>query len=90
MHAWHTNQKALDQALFTEAKGISIANPLSQDQEQMRPSTLPGLISVVASNIHRGQKDIRVFEMGKVYQKREEPVLAMMMTGQRRNDCLPW
>jgi phenylalanyl-tRNA synthetase beta chain len=60
---------------------INIKNPLSREQEIMRPSLLPGMARAVSYNISRQVYDIRMFELSNVYFKSqdaccEEPSLA--------------
>jgi len=68
---------------------VKIVNPLTVDQSVMRTSLIPGLMSAVKTNILRDEKDLRLFEWGKVFIKSEGeqlPVeknfLAAIMTGQ--------
>ncbi len=54
-------------ALSLNSAAVRIANPLSKEQEFMRPMILPGLLSVVKHNYNRQEADINIFETGKVY-----------------------
>ncbi|GAB4311824.1 MAG: phenylalanine--tRNA ligase subunit beta [Candidatus Sumerlaeia bacterium] len=47
---------------------IEVTNPLSRDQEVMRPSLVPGLIRTVQHNQSHGQPDVMIFEAGRVYE----------------------
>lgn len=47
--------------------GIALANPLSADLAQMRPSLLPGLTQAVLENLRRQQDRVRLFEIGRVF-----------------------
>ena len=47
---------------------LSLVNPISSDLDVMRPSVLPGLLTAVARNQSRGVNDIKLFEVGPVYQ----------------------
>jgi phenylalanyl-tRNA synthetase beta chain len=49
----------------TEA--LELANPISTEMTSMRPSLLPGLLSAVQRNNHRGFSDVALFEVGQVY-----------------------
>jgi len=51
------------------AQTISIKNPLSAEQEVMRPSIIPGILSVLNHNLNRGVKDLKIFEIGNVYER---------------------
>ncbi len=48
-------------------KIVKIANPISKDMEALRTSLIPSLLNIVHHNIDRGIKDLRLFEIGKVY-----------------------
>lgn len=81
------NRKGLEMSNQGDLQGVEIFNPLTQDQEIMRPSMLPSLLSVVLSNANRGQKNIRFFETGKIYTaKGETDTLGVIMTGLREDD----
>ncbi len=67
-----TNRAALAKSNLGNVEAIKIKNPLTQDQEFMRPSVLPLLLSVAATNINRGNKDFKLFEIGKIYTKNGE------------------
>jgi len=59
--------------LFGPAEGspVVIANPLSEEQSEMRRSLLPGLLSTLQYNYRRHLEDACVFEMGRVFHARE-------------------
>ncbi|MBP7111085.1 MAG: phenylalanine--tRNA ligase subunit beta [Firmicutes bacterium] len=48
-------------------KPIVVSNPLSEDQSSMRSIVLPSLLRVASTNLRRGAKEIRLFEVAKVY-----------------------
>lgn len=47
-------------------------NPLSNDWAAMRTSLIPGLLNNAAMNMSRGQKPVKIFEMGSVYVRSED------------------
>ena len=51
---------------------VNLLNPLGQELSQMRTSLLFSLMEVVAYNQNRQQRDLKMYEMGKVYQKVED------------------
>ncbi len=82
-----TNSKALIKSNMAQMPALRIFNPLNQDQELMRPAMLPSFLQVAATNINRGQKDLRFFEIGKIYFKdKEKETLGILLTGRRRYD----
>lgn len=70
---------------------VVIKNPLSIDQEIMRPSMLPGMLKVISHNFKRYAKRLSFFEVGKVYAEKsgiytEEPVLSLGLAGVKREE----
>lgn len=64
--------------------GIELANPLSQEQALMRPSLMPGLVSILARNMRYGHHDQRLFEIGHCYEPQSESHhLGLVMMGHR-------
>jgi phenylalanyl-tRNA synthetase beta chain len=67
---------------------VELKNPLTIEQAVMRTSLLPGLLDTAKENIARGEKDLKLFEWGKIFLKNdpaplphEKPFLAGIMTG---------
>ena len=46
---------------------LKLANPISSELSDMRPSLLPNLIAAVARNMARGFQDVCLFEIGQAY-----------------------
>jgi phenylalanyl-tRNA synthetase beta chain len=59
----------LHQAALT-GKPIKIMNPLSLDMEFLRTSLIPGALTVISQNIKYGEKDVQLFEIGDVFNKK--------------------
>jgi phenylalanyl-tRNA synthetase beta chain len=70
------------------APGIRLANPLSVDQDTLRTSLLlPGLVTTLRTNVRLGNRDVAVFELGRVFlpeaaRPREERRLGMLLSGE--------
>ena len=64
---------------------LELANPISSEMSDMRPSLLPGLLAAAQRNADRGQGDVALFEVGQIYRgdKPEDQVTAA--SGIRRN-----
>lgn len=81
------NSKSLIKCNMTELPLLRVFNPMSQDQELMRPIMLPSLLQVAVTNINRGQKDLRFYEIGKTFSGgNERETLAVLLTGRRNHD----
>lgn len=48
---------------------IKIANPLSADMEYLRSALISGALITVSKNIRQGVKDLKLFELGNVFNK---------------------
>ncbi len=61
-------------------------NPLSEDASQLRSSGVVSMTAALEWNLNRGQRDLRLFEIGKKYGMRgseavETPILTLGATG---------
>jgi phenylalanyl-tRNA synthetase beta chain len=78
------NHESLIKSSWSHGGGVKILNPLTQEQELLRPTMLPSLLSAVRTNGNRGQRDLRLFEIGKTYSAQgEKETLAVILTGQK-------
>ena len=61
-----------DAAEFSNAEAVAIANPLSETAAVMRTSLVPSMLQMLAYNLNRGNADVRLFELGNIYEKTGE------------------
>jgi phenylalanyl-tRNA synthetase beta chain len=57
-----------DAETFSSTPVIELANPLSEEASLMRSSLVPGMLEMLAYNLNRGTENVRLFEIGDVYQ----------------------
>jgi len=71
-----TFTSAEDAALTAPQPGqvVPLGNPLSEEAGVMRPSLVPGMIGMIAGNLHRDVSDVRLFELGAVFSGSTERV----------------
>lgn len=68
-------------------KAVRLLNPLAETGELMRTTLIPGLLRVTSSNINRGNKNLELFELGRVFfanaegQPDEVQVLGLLICG---------
>jgi phenylalanyl-tRNA synthetase beta chain len=73
---------------------IVLKNPLSSEYDVMRTSLLPGLLKTAALNLSKGQKPLKLFEVGSVYfadssgVRTEKAVLSAIVLGSY--ELTPW
>jgi phenylalanyl-tRNA synthetase beta chain len=69
---------------------IPLGNPLSEEAGVMRPSLIPGMLTMIAGNLHRDSSNVRLFELGTVFsgssgspdKVEERPALSFGLAGQ--------
>ena len=70
--------KVFDKLLLPEdsdlRKTVTISNPLGEDFSVMRTTSLNGMLTSLATNYNRRNKDVRLFEMGNIYIPKSLPV----------------
>jgi phenylalanyl-tRNA synthetase beta chain len=77
-----------DGAAFA-AKGsgvVTLENPLSEEARLLRPSLVPGMLAMLAHNLNRDVRDVRLYEQGAVFtgsaaEVVESPGLSLGLTG---------
>lgn len=76
----------------------TLRNPLSEDQNVLRPWLAPGLLQSVRHNMTQGNATLRLFETSVVFQpdagletgSREPSRLGLALTGSRHPEAWPW
>jgi phenylalanyl-tRNA synthetase beta chain len=60
---------AAEARLTAPQPGLSVplGNPLSEEAGVLRPSLVPGMLGMIAGNLHRDVSDVRLFEVGTVF-----------------------
>ena len=53
---------------------VPLGNPLSEEAGVLRPSLVPGMLGMIAGNLHRDVSDVRLFELGTVFSGTTEKV----------------
>ncbi|MDD5173255.1 MAG: phenylalanine--tRNA ligase subunit beta [Candidatus Omnitrophica bacterium] len=82
------SRKTVELARSSGDNVISIKNPISNEQEVMRPALVAGMLGSIRWNINRRSKDLKLFELGQTYFKEgdnsfiEKKCLAIGVTGQ--------
>ena len=46
---------------------VSLRNPILEEAVRMRPTLLPGLLKAVRHNLNQGLRDVRLFEIGRIF-----------------------
>jgi phenylalanyl-tRNA synthetase beta chain len=69
---------------------VRLQNPLATDRSVMRPTLLFGLLEALATNVRRQAPDVRLFEIGRVFEgrgpgtlPREDTRVGVVLTGLR-------
>jgi phenylalanyl-tRNA synthetase beta chain len=46
---------------------VTLENPITEEATRMRPTLLPGLLESVRNNFNHGTRDVRLFEIGRIF-----------------------
>ena len=67
---------ATDAVTFAPQPGQAVAmgNPLNEEAGMLRPSLLPGMLTMLAHNLNRNVSDVQLFEKGTVFSGNPERV----------------
>jgi phenylalanyl-tRNA synthetase beta chain len=85
-----------DADLFAERdkRSVPMENPLSEEASLLRPSLVPGMLNMLAHNLNRDVKNVRLFEQGQTFtgtvpadgtfiaEVQETPQLTLGLTGE--------
>jgi phenylalanyl-tRNA synthetase beta chain len=62
----------IERRFATADTALEMANPLSELQTHLRPALKTSLLQVAAKNLAKGVAQLRLFEVGRVYEKRDQ------------------
>jgi phenylalanyl-tRNA synthetase beta chain len=69
---------------------VRIANPLSDEEPELRTTLLPGLLETLVRNVGRGLPDVALFETAPVFLPGADPVAAPILPVDRRPTAEEW
>jgi len=74
VHGWDecVTDALIERRFATGDATLEMANPLSELQTHLRPALKTSLLQVAAKNLARGVAQLRLFEVGRVYEKRDQ------------------
>ncbi len=89
--------KDLDHLQLPADNRVSIANPLSAEQDVLRTALAPGLLYTLRNNLAQGTMGVRIFELAHIFTAdatsettaKEEGRLGLMLYGQRFDGSWP-
>ncbi len=89
--------KDLDHLNLPTEGRVSIANPLSAEQDVLRTALIPGMLQTLRNNLAQGNAGLRLFELAHIFHAdassettvKEEGRLALLMYGQRFDGTWP-
>jgi phenylalanyl-tRNA synthetase beta chain len=61
------SQHDADLFAVAEKRTVPMENPLSEEASLLRPSLIPGMVTMLSHNLNRDVKDVRLFEQGQIF-----------------------
>lgn len=85
-------KKEADLFGYKSSEVVEVANPVSSEQQYLRPSLTPNLLKNIKANLKHTAGDLKIFEFGSiVVQKKKSPkerrMITMVLTGTRGQDA---
>ena len=74
-------------------KSVSILNPLGKDLSELRKTLIYSTLEVISFNNNRKQKNLKLFEIGNIYSKKNEDYKenrSLLISQSRSNEVLNW
>lgn len=71
------SEKQLEKANISEEikkYSITIKNPLSEDYKLMRPTTIPSMLEVIATNVNKKNKSVGLFDISRNYRNIDKEI----------------
>ncbi len=68
-------------ASFTGENVVILKNPLSREMSAMRTSLIPSMLEIVRNNINYQEKNLNLFEIGKVYSLVDDSKISTLVAG---------
>ncbi|MFW6415525.1 MAG: phenylalanine--tRNA ligase subunit beta [Thermodesulfobacteriota bacterium] len=89
--------KGLERLNLLDENTIALYNPLTADQNTLRPMLAPGLLTALRYNLSQGNKDLHLFEVARTFDKdsssetrtRERNKLGIVLHGLRNPGVWP-
>lgn len=66
------SRQSLERLGLAADDSLAVSNPLSCEQEIMRPTLLAGMFCAVQTNINRKNTNLKLFELSRVYLRKQE------------------
>lgn len=68
------NEKDLEKCNIKEENKIKILNPVSEEFNIMRPSTIPSMLNAISFNFAQKNEDVRLFDISRVYHNNQNQI----------------
>ena len=68
------NEKDLEKCNLKEENKIKILNPVSEEFNIMRPSTIPSMLNAISFNFAQKNENVRLFDISRVYYNNQNQI----------------
>jgi len=72
IYSYSFSSEEAERRFRPHAEPVRLVNPMSEDATILRTSLAPSMLAAVLWNLHRGIRDLQLFELSKVYDARGE------------------
>lgn len=62
----------LEHRFYPDVEPVRLQNPMSEEESILRTSLVPGMLKTIQWNLNRGNRDLQLYELSKVYRAGSE------------------
>ncbi len=67
IYTWSFSNEELERRFYPDIEPVHLQNPMSEEESILRTSLVPGMLKTLQWNQNRGNRDLQLYELSKVY-----------------------
>jgi phenylalanyl-tRNA synthetase beta chain len=67
IYTWSFSNEELERRFYPDIEPVHLQNPMSEEESILRTSLVPGILKTLQWNLNRGNRDLQLYELSKVY-----------------------
>jgi phenylalanyl-tRNA synthetase beta chain len=67
IYTFSFSNEELERRFYPDIEPVRLQNPMSEEESILRVSLVPGLLKTIQWNLNRGNRDLQLYELSKVY-----------------------
>ncbi len=67
IYTYSFSNEELERRFYPDVEPVRLQNPMSEEESILRVSLVPGMLKTLQWNLNRGNRDLQLYELSKVY-----------------------